>query len=670
MTNLSKTWDALAIKVKILTGFAAVLAVLVLVSAIGTFSTHRVGSSVEDYAQRVKVVAIARQLETEVATLRRFAREFALTGNTAMADNALKTADEIRRQIADGRDSIQNPERRQHLESLAAGFNTYMADFGKVATQRKELDGLIHEVMDPAGAQYQSDVGALAENANRSGNAALASTAHQLMEHGLLARLYANQMIGRRDSTYAEKAHHEFATLRDILKRSEAAGNSAATADIAKLVDEYSGAFDRAAGLWTSAHELVEGPMAAAAAQFTDDAEFIRRTGVDEEKAIESATLSLVSWSSSLSIILALAGLAIGGGLALAIGTSIAAPVVGMTVGMTHLAGGELDIDIPALNRTDEIGKMAQAMSVFKTNAIERRAMAEREAKDVAAREQRAQRIAQLTGDFDRAVGETIATLAGAATEMEATAQGMSATAEETNRQATVVAAATEQASANVQTVATAAEELSSSIAEIGRQVAQSTRAAQAATQEARQTDNAVTGLATAAQRIGEVISLINDIASQTNLLALNATIEAARAGDAGKGFAVVANEVKSLANQTAKATDDITTQIGAVQTATRDAVGAIRSIVQRIAEISEIAAAVASAVEEQSAATQEIARNVQEAAQGTQEVAENISGVTRAASEAGAASAQVLSSAQILALRSNSLKGQVQDFLDGVRAA
>ena len=267
-------------------------------------------------------------------------------------------------------------------------------------------------------------------------------------------------------------------------------------------------------------------------------------------------------------------------------------------------------------------------------------------------------------------VKEVVEVVASASTEMQSTAQSMSATAEETSRQASAAAAGVEEATTNVQTVASAAEELSSSITEVSRQVGESATVARNAVEEASKTNTQVEGLVEAAQKIGEVVSLISDIAEQTNLLALNATIEAARAGEAGKGFAVVASEVKSLANQTAKATEEISSQIGAIQGATGDAAQAIKGIGETIQKVDEIASSIASAVEEQSAATQEIARNAQQAASGTTEVSSNVQGVTQAASETGAASTQVLDASKGLAKQSTELSGQIERFLKSMNAA
>jgi len=348
----------------------------------------------------------------------------------------------------------------------------------------------------------------------------------------------------------------------------------------------------------------------------------------------------------------------------------VSTPIRAMTGAMSRLAQHDLTTEINGVGRKDEVGQMAAAVQVFKTSMIEtdRLKAEQEEAQRVAAK--RSALVDQLTRDFDVKVQSVVQTVASQATQMQSSAQSMSATAEETTKQASAVAAASEQSAANVQTVASATEELSSSIAEISRQVSHSSQIAATAVSEAGKANDMVQGLLGASQKIGEVIALINDIADQTNLLALNATIEAARAGEAGKGFAVVAAEVKNLATQTSKATEEIGAQITGVQGATQDAVKAIASIGKTISEIDQIAATIAAAVEEQGAATQEIARNVEEAAKGTQEVSSNIGGVTEAANGTGAAANQVLTASRSLSTQSDELRAVVQTFLTQVKAA
>jgi len=361
--------------------------------------------------------------------------------------------------------------------------------------------------------------------------------------------------------------------------------------------------------------------------------------------------------------------LVIMGGLGFFFARSITTPISSMTDVMDVLANGNLEIEIPSQNRTDEIGEMAAAVQVFKDNAIEvKRLEEEQKANEERQAREKRELMLKMADDFEGNVGGVVDSVSSASTEMQSSAEVLSATAEQTSKQSTMVATASEEASSNVQTVASAAEELSSSISEISRQVAQSTQISATAVAEVEGANEKVQGLADAANKIGEVVALITDIADQTNLLALNATIEAARAGEAGKGFAVVASEVKNLANQTAKATEEISNQIGGIQTATQEAVHAIGSIGGIIGQMNEIASAIAAAVEEQGAATQEIARNVEQAAAGTGEVSSNITGVQQAAGETGQSAGQLLSAAQELSQQSEMLRGEVNKFLDNVR--
>ena len=346
-------------------------------------------------------------------------------------------------------------------------------------------------------------------------------------------------------------------------------------------------------------------------------------------------------------------------------------PLSALTSAIQRLAGNDTAVEISGARRTDEIGAMARAAQVFQANLKETERLRLEQA-TVAKRttEERQAEMLQFATRFEDTVGGIIGGVSAASNELQSTAQALSATAEETTRQTGAASSSTEQASANVKTVAAAADELSDSIKEISRQVSSSARIAGEAVGEADRTNAKVQALAQAASRIGDVVKLIHDIAGQTNLLALNATIEAARAGDAGRGFAVVASEVKSLAHQTAKATEDITQQITAIQNATGESVEAIGSIGRTIGEISQIATAIAAAVEEQAASTQEIARNVQQASLGTAEVSSNIRGVMSAASQTTVAATQVLASADDLSSQSTRLQAELHSFLATIKAA
>ncbi len=345
-------------------------------------------------------------------------------------------------------------------------------------------------------------------------------------------------------------------------------------------------------------------------------------------------------------------------------------PMLRIVAAMTTIAAGNLETTVPALGQKDEVGQIAGALETFRQGMIENREMALAQEKEREAKERRARVLDGAVRGFQDRIAVVVASVSSSATELEQTARSLSGTSEETSRQAVAVAAASEEATQNVHTVAAATEELTSSITEIGQRVNESNNMIQRAVDQAKATDGKVQFLAQAAQSIGNVVELINSIAGQTNLLALNATIEAARAGEAGRGFAVVAAEVKQLATQTSKATDEITGQISAIQNATQSSIAAIKDITDTINSVSGIAAAIAAAINEQGAATQEIARNVSHAADGTTAVSENIGSVNLSAQQTGAGAHQVLSAASALNRDGTTLRAEVEEFLATVRAA
>jgi methyl-accepting chemotaxis protein len=403
--------------------------------------------------------------------------------------------------------------------------------------------------------------------------------------------------------------------------------------------------------------------------KLTDD--LIARSSESKDHEIARAGMRLDQQQLTLMAVLlvvAFAGIVV----SFLIGRNISRPVVAMSKAMRELAVGNFEVQLPGLDRRDEVGQMAHAIEEFKVQAVAKaeRETAEREEKSRELAAARRTELHDLAERFETEVGNIIENVGSASDELENSAIVLTKSSAASQQLSTVVATASEETSANVKSVAAATEEMAGSINEIGRQVADSNRIANEAVDQAQKTDARIAELSLAANRIGDVTQLITTIAEQTNLLALNATIEAARAGDAGRGFAVVAQEVKALAAQTARATSEISTQIAGMQAATADSVLAIKEISGTIARVSEIAAAIAAAIEEQGAATQEIARNVQQAAIGSTQVATNIADVDRGAGDIGSASSQVLSSAQMLSNENKRLKAEVVKFLATVRAA
>jgi methyl-accepting chemotaxis protein len=523
------------------------------------------------------------------------------------------------------------------------------------------------------GDQMAADVQKFVDAADKTD---FTHEANALETKVLLVRVANWRMLATRDAkglvtfkTNVDKAQQQIAALEKAALPSNLA---ALLAPVKTSVGKYAEAFDKTGPNLLLGDELFYKaitPVIVSTITKMDSAKVA--IGQAFEK-IATETEDRISNTTTTQEMVAGAAVLIGLLIAFFIARGIIGPLSGLTSGMKELAGGNFGVVLPGLDRKDEVGDMAQAVETFKVKA-EEKARAEAEAKvkqDLAAAKQRKADMIKLADDFEGAVGEIVDTVSSASTELEASANTLTSTAERAQELTTMVAAASEEASTNVQSVASATEEMTSSVNEISRQVQDSARMAGEAVDQARKTNDRVSELSKAAARIGDVVELINTIAGQTNLLALNATIEAARAGEAGRGFAVVASEVKALAEQTAKATGEIGQQISGIQAATQESVNAIKEISGTIEKLSEISSTIAAAVEEQGAATQEISRNVQQAAQGTQQVSANITDVQRGASETGSASSQVLSAAKSLSSDSNRLKLEVGKFLNTVRAA
>ena len=599
---------------------------------------------------------------------RRHEKDFLLRRQDTYADQEIKAVASAVDRLSAMEKLPETASQRDHLKTLGEGIKTYGDRFKQVVdTQRTlglnenaglqgELRTAVHDVEDLLGKFHETNL-------------------DNVM---LMMRRHEKDFMLRLDPSYGDqmkKRATEFAPalassgLPAAVKAEVAAKMAVYQKDFAALLDGTMANVDNVKKL-SESYSAVE-PVLADLIKVAQD-QYDAAKQDYESKRVASERLLYVALIASIAFIAAFAWI---------LSQSISRALVAMAGAMKTIADGDLKTDVPARDRQDEVGAMAKALDVFKCKLEENarleaaQAAAEeekrREAEKAAAeREARQMRLGELIQGFDATMQEVLRTVTSAATELQATAESMSATAEETARQSSAVAAASEQATSNVQTVAAATEELAASVQEVGRQASQSAQVARSAVTQAEDTNGKIEGLAAAVQKIGDVAHLINDIANQTNLLALNATIEAARAGEAGKGFAVVAGEVKSLASQTGKATEEISGQIAMVQSATSSVVEAIKTIRGTIAETNEVAAAIASAVEEQSATTKEIAANVQEAAAGTAEVSRNIEGVTQAAGQTGAASAQVLASAGDLARQAEVLRTAVNDFFTNVRAA
>ena len=601
------------------------------------------------------------RLSTQMLEARRAEKDFQLRRDQSYSKRHAELSAAIGRDLQQLKSLVRSGgfnEISDKIEIAEKGFGSYAKEFA--ALEQAEVKLGLNETLGLSGSLRTAvhDIEAkLKENDEP-----------RLTSGMLMMRRHEKDFMLRRDQKYVGELKKSAADFSKLL--ADADMSPALKADIAQKLGKYQ--FDFLA--WAEGAQEATRHGAAMSKEFHEIEPVIADIQQSIERRYRQANAAEVAARGSVRtwmlIALALATVVVGG-TSFLIGQSISTALSAMVRAMTGLASGDATIAIPGLGRKDEIGEMAGAVQVFKTNMAEaERLRAEQSELEARQARQRKTDMVTLADDFEGAVGEIIETVSSAATELEAAAQTLTATAERSQQLATAVAAASEEASTNVQSVASASEEMTSSVNEISRQVQDSARMAGEAVDQARRTNDRVSELSKAAARIGDVVELINTIAGQTNLLALNATIEAARAGEAGRGFAVVASEVKALAEQTAKATGEIGQQISGIQAAPQESVGAIKEISGTIERLSEISSTIAAAVEEQGAATQEISRNVQQAAQGTQQVSSNIIDVQRGAGETGSASSQVLYSARSLSSESNRLKLEVGKFLDTVRAA
>ena len=660
-------------RAKVMLGFAVVLAISAVSMGIAYLGFERVSVGVTSYRKSVSEADLARNIDRELISYRALARYYVVTGKEDDGKAALAAEASLKDAIDQSMKGTTNPAGLEQITRLAREFRTFTKIFADILKVKSESALVAQNQLTRGGTMLRYKLDDLASNAAEAELPAVELGAKQVTAQYQAATALANTFVINSDQTVATSALARLKFVENSLRAISSTDEKIVQSvkEVSALLDEYRKSLSKLVENSKSIDELTT-EMAESATAIMQGSGAMKVALLSDQQRLESESDASIGETERLIAMLAAGGFLLGGVLAVLLGKGISRPMTAMCKAMRELAGGNFDVVLPGLGRRDELGEMAAAVEEFKLQAIAKaeRDAAAQDAQNRAGSAARRTELIRFADDFEAAVGAIVSNVSSSAVQLESAAGTLTRTAETTQNLSSRVAGASEEASSNMQSVATATEELSASVDEIGRRVRESNKIAEAAVLQAQQTDERIGKLSRAAQQIGDVVKLITAIAEQTNLLALNATIESARAGEAGRGFAVVASEVKSLASQTAKATDEISSHISGMQDATQESVAAIKEIGGTIAEISNIASSIASAVEQQSSATQEIARSVQTVAQGTQEAAANIMQVNRGATETGAASEEVLNSAKSLSTESTRLREELDRFMANIRAA
>jgi methyl-accepting chemotaxis protein len=671
--SMSLRLPTLRFRAKIMLGFAVVLAVSAASMGIAYFGFERVSVGVASYRNSVLEADMARDIDRELISYQASARYYVVTGKEDDGKAALAAEAGLKDAIDRSLKGTSNPARLDQIRRLANEFRTFAGIFADIFKLKADSALVAQNQLTRGGAMLRYKLDDLASKAAEAELSAVELAVKQVATQYLAVTGLANTFVINSDPAVATSAMARVKFVENSLQ--------AISSTDEKLVQGLKEAAGMLAGYRQAFGTLVENSksvdqltaeMAKSTTAIIQGSSALKADLLSDQQRLESESDATIRATERLIVMLATGSFLLGTAWAFVLGKGISRPMTTMCRAMRELANGNFDVVLPGLGRKDELGEMAAAVEEFKLRAI---AKAERDAaaQDAQNRANSAARRTELirfADEFETAVGAIVSNVSASAVQLETAAGTLTRTAETTQSLSSQVASTSEVASTSIQSVASATEELSASVNEIGRRVRESSQIAEAAVLQAQQTDARIGKLSRAAQQIGDVVKLITAIAEQTNLLALNATIEAARAGEAGRGFAVVASEVKSLASQTAKATDEISSHISGMQGATQESVAAIKEIGGTIAQISTIASTIAGAVEQQSSATQEIARSVQNVAQGTHEAAANIVQVNRGATETGSASAGVLNSARTLSAESKRLREELGRFMSNIRAA
>lgn len=661
------------ISTKVFGGFGIVLLFLTMISVTGITNLWNGNQSFKRYRSIALQTNQAGRVQANLLEARLAVKNFIISSSDKNIATVKQRTNKTLSLNSEFEKLVSSTQKKNIVKAASTNLNTYLSAFNKVTQYQATRHELVSKQLDVVGPQMERKLTKIMESAYRDKDATAAFRAGTVQRSLLLMRLYATKYLVTNDKTAFDrviKESSEMAKNHKIMRSElENPERRKLANDVITLHETYTKTVESIHDTIQLRNKVIKGTLDKIGPKVAGNLENLKLS-IKKEQDILGPEAS-AAMTSAVYITSAIAGIGVILSILSAwlIGSNISGPIKAITRAMNVLAKGDKSVKIPGLDHKDEIGDMANAVQVFKDNAIQQ----ERDEKSKAQEQQKSaekrSQMDKVTAEFSAKAESIVKTVSSASTELEATAESMAGISEETSDQAIQASSASQQTSNNVQSVAAATEEMTSTIGEISQQVSQASNASRQAVEEVGNTSHQMIALAETANKIGEVVEMISGIAEQTNLLALNATIESARAGEAGKGFAVVANEVKELASQTAKATGEISQQVTDIQNATQRASGSMESVAEAISRVDEISTAIAAAMEEQSTATQEIASSVNQATIGTQQVNDNITSVTHASQEAKTASGQVMSAAGQLSQQASLLKDEVDSFIVQVRA-
>jgi len=664
----------MSVRLRVLLGFGVVALCLAFFGAFSLYQFNASSRAVASLTDMSEDALLASELNADMAKALRATLRYISSRTAEDKAEAQDFINQVKAGVEIAKEEISKPDRAANRDVIISEIGTYETALQSVSRLYNERDDLVVNQLDAIGPEVRKLLTEINQSATEDGDPETANFAAQAQENLLLGRLYMMKFLASNSAVDFDRLEESFAAFQERFVALDESVENPRRREILALIEPkieaYLAAARRVRDVIWERNVIRDETLLTKGAEISRQARLMKESAVVDATKLAGETQSYLSnamWQVGAACIFAFV-LALG--LAMVIARTITNPLNRLVYDAQQLASGNTEVAFAEAERTDEIGTVAKSVAGFRDGVVERLRLEEEQQQEMAKREARNMAVSEAVEAFETSAKQMLDTITHATGNLKETASAMTETARGTNGQATMVASAAEEATTNVQTVAAAAEELSVSLKDVTGQVVHSADIAKKATENADRTNRQIEGLANVAEDIGEVISLISSIAEQTNLLALNATIEAARAGEAGKGFAVVAAEVKELASQTGKATEEISAKISAIQSETRDAVNGIQSISETIEEINSVATAIATSVEEQTTATVEISASVDQASQGTAEVSNSIVRVSEAAAETDRAAGTVVSAAETLSEQSEEMHIVIERFLNTVKAA